>query len=165
MKKILLIVVALTMILNLTSCNLNVNTIKYPDAPETVEGVNQDSYEDNLSGLINYFKDKGYILGEPTKMSAELIGAKEGYRYHFKHAGVKVRVELYEYNLNELNDIANESLNGVRENGKITVQNTSIDAIISDNGKYLMIYTKDKDSDESIKREQEVINDFKAFKR
>ena len=146
MKKILLIVVALTMILNLTSCNLNVNTIKYPDAPETVEGVKHDSYEDNLTGLTNYFKDKGYILD-------------------FKHSGVKVRVELYEYNLNELNDIANESLNGVRENGKITVQNTSIDAIISDNGKYLMIYTKDKDSDESIKREQEVINDFKAFKR
>lgn len=163
MKKILLIVLAFIMILNLASCN-SINTMKYAEAPSTVEDVSQDAYEDNLEGIMGYFKDKGYIAGDPTTMSAELIGAKEGYRYQFTYAKAKISVELYEYDLDNLSDVANEVLNGVKENGKVTVQDTSVDAVVSDNGKYLMIYTKDKDDDESIKREEEVINEFKSFK-
>lgn len=165
MKKILLVVLAFVMILNLASCNLNIDTTKYPEAPETAEGINQESYNDNLEGLMGYFKDKGYVSGEPAKMSAELIGAKEGYRYQFTYNKAKIRVELYEYDLDNLNNMANDVLEGVKKSGKITVQNTSVDAVVSDNEKYLMIYTKDKDNDENIKREEEVINEFKAFKK
>ena len=161
MKRILLAVFAIVIILNLASCATQV----FPEAPATVEGVNQDSYEDNLSGLTSYFKDKGYVAGEPTKMSADLIGAKEGSKYQFAYAKAKVSVELYEYDLNNLSDTSNEVLNKVKESGKLTIQNTSVDALISDNGKYLMIYIKDKGNEENAKREQEVINDFKTFKK
>lgn len=164
MRKILLIVLAFTMILNLASC-ASINTMKYAEAPATVENISQDAYEDNLEGLMGYFKDKGYIAGEPISMSAGLIGAKEGYRYQFIYSKAKISVELYEYDLNNLSDVANEVLNGVKENGKVTVQGTSVDAVVSDNGKYLMIYTKDKDDDESIQREEEVINEFRSFKK
>lgn len=164
MKKILLFVPLIVVIFSLSSCRVGTNTPNYADAPKTVDGVEQNSYEDNLSGLTSYFKDKGYVAGEPKKMSSALIGAKEGYRYEFKYENVRVRIELYEYDLDNLNNDAKQILQRVKEEGLITVQGTTVNGVVSDNGKYLMIYINDKDNEDTIQRKEEVIKDFKSYK-
>ena len=162
MKKILLLVFTITLAFSLTGCFFN--NVKLAEAGTTVDDVNQTSYENNLTGLSSYFKDKGFLAGDPTEMSAELIGAKAGLKYQFTYEGSKVKVELYEYDLDSTNDTANEFLETAKNEGKITVQNTTSNVTISNNGKYLMIYTKDKDNDENIKREEEVTASFKTYK-
>lgn len=164
MKKILLFISSIAVIFSLSSCRIGVNAPNYTDAPKTVNGIEQNSYEDNLSGLMAYFKDKGYVAGEPKKMSSALIGAKDGYRYEFKYEDIIVRIELYEYDLDNLNNDAKQILQRVKEEGLITVQGTTVDGFVSDNGKYLMVYTSNKESEEAAQRKEEVIKDFKSYK-
>ena len=100
-------------------------------------------------------------------MDASLIVAKEGRKYTKKN----IKIELYVYDTNNLNDTANQIIESVKNNGEFVILDLpAVKAYLSDNGKYLMIY-----SDDSIKKDnpnteaanykarEEVIEKFKSF--
>ncbi len=143
--------------------------------------VKADSYDDSLSGLCNYFGAKGYITTKDgkvdesvmTKMDSSLIGAKEGKKFATTYGSQAVTVELYEYDTKNLNDKAKEIIASVEEKGTFTILDLpEVKAYMSDSGKYLMIYTDasiddsnpDKEAD-NYKHREEVIKEFKAFKK
>ena len=80
-------------------------------------------------------------------------------------------IELYEYDLNNLNDTAKSVINSVKKDGSFVILDLpAVTAYLSDNGKYMMIYTDnsidkknpDENSD-SYKHREQVIENFKEF--
>ena len=136
--------------------------------------ISDADFKDNLDGLHDYFVAKEYIGKdlEATKMDAKIIGAEKGNKYKVSN---EITIELYEYAKNSTADEASkatEVINRVKETGKLAViDGKSINAYVSDNEKYIMIYSDKSINDEKpeeksasyIKRE-EAIKDFKAFK-
>lgn len=131
--------------------------------------VKASDFDDSFDGLCEYFAELGYIDpdGTVTEMDASLIGAQQGNKY----TSGKLTVELYVYDTDNLNDTADEIIESVKNDGTFTILDLSpVTAYLSDNGKYLMIYTDsdiddddpDEASDNYIQREEAVKN-FKAF--
>lgn len=163
----------------------NTTTTQATDATgslATVDETENKNYSDNLEGLSNYFADKGYITTKDGKidestvtvMDASLIGAKEGKKYATSYGGKAITIELYEYdltNLSEINDTAKTVIESVKNNGEFTILDLpSVKAYLSNNGRYIMIYTDasidDKKPDENsdnYKHREEVIKNFKSF--
>ncbi len=144
-----------------------------PDEPKAKD------FDDNLNGLCDYFGQLGYVTLKDdkideslvVKMDASLIGAKEGKKFNAKYGSQPVTIELYEYDLNNLNDTAKSVIDSVKQTGKFTILDLpEVEAYLSDSGKYMLIYSDesiddenpDKESD-SYKHRQEVIEHFKAF--
>lgn len=145
----------------------------------TADEVDAKNFEDNLNGLSNYFAKKGYITTKDGKidestvtvMDASLIGAKEGKKYAASYGGKAITIELYEYNVNNLNDTAKAVFDSVKTDGEFTILDLpSVKAYLSNNGRYIMVYTDDsidnanpdKESD-NYKHREEVIKNFKSF--
>ena len=138
---------------------------------EEKENINYADYEDTLEGLCKYFNELGYIQHKEnnyTKMDASLIGAKEGRKYAVNK---NLTIELYVYNTSNLDDTAKSIIDSVKKDGKFTILDLpSVTAYMSDNEKYLMIYTdnsikKDNPDTEAAnyKAREEVIEKFKGF--
>ncbi len=128
--------------------------------PSESQEVIDESYENNISGLQGFMKDRKYIKGEPRTMSASFIGAKEGYRYDF--AGIIT--ELYEFDLSNLNSTAKDTLDSIKEKGSFVILDEEVQAVISKNGKYIMIYTDNSSRENKNERENTVKQGFESFK-
>ena len=145
----------------------------------TVDEIDAKNFSDNLQGLSEYFAKKEYITTKDGKidestvtvMDASLIGAKEGKKYATAYGGKAITIELYEYDLKNLNDTAKTVIESVKNSGEFTILDLpSVEAHLSDNEKYLMIYTDssiddanpDENSD-NYKHREEVIKNFKSF--
>lgn len=137
--------------------------------------VKDDKYGNDLDGLVDYFVAKEYLGSKDgsIKMDASAIGAKEGKKFAAKYAGSNIIIELYSYDTKKTNSTADEIVKSVKDNGTFSIYGLpDVTAYLSDNGNYLMIYTDtaidktnpDKNSDNYKHREQ-VIKDFKAFKK
>lgn len=147
--------------------------------------LNAADYKDNLEGLCNYLAAWGYInpYNNPdekksnegvtySKMRGELIGAKadSGKRFTAQHRK-DTTIELYEYDLGNLNATADEVRASVEKDGtfKNLIGETVNNVYISNNKKYLMIYTDTtingdtKETDDNYKSRQEVVEKFKKF--
>lgn len=137
----------------------------------TEDEVKADSYENNLDGLSKYFADKGYIAKDKdgkidknyvTKMDASLIGAKSGNKYKYG----TITIELYEFDKTD-----GDVYKSVKETGKFEILNLpEVTAHISDNGKFMLIYTdtsidESKTDAENYTKRQTVIGDFKSFNK
>ena len=136
-------------------------------------------FKDNLEGLISYFTELEYLAmkdgkldeSSVTVMDASLIGAKEGKKFVTAYGGKAITIELYEYDLKNLNDTAKTVIESVKNSGEFTILDLpSVKAYLSDDEKYLLIYTDssiddanpDKESD-NYKHREEVIKNFKSF--
>ena len=145
----------------------------------TEDEVDAKNFSDNLQGLSEYFAKKGYITTKDGKidestvtvMDASLIGAKEGKKFITAYGGKAITIELYEYDLKNLNDTAKAVIESVKNSGEFTILDLpSVKAYLSDDEKYLLIYTDssiddanpDKESD-NYKHREEVIKNFKSF--
>ena len=131
--------------------------------------VNLDRAVADLQGLADFLGSKDGSI----KMDASAIGAKEGKKFAAKYAGSNIIIELYSYDTKKTNSTADEIVKSVKDNGTFSIYGLpDVTAYLSDNGNYLMIYTDtaidktnpDKNSDNYKHREQ-VIKDFKAFKK
>lgn len=155
-------------------------------AEEIQSSVKDTDFDDSFDGLCDYFTAKGYNVekaGKPvedtnvTIMDASLIGAEKGKKFATTYNGKQIYVELYYYDTENLSDTAKEIINSVKTDGtfRILPDNNgeklpAVPAYLSDNGKYLMIYSDasidvekpDTNSVNYTHREQ-VIEDFKAF--
>lgn len=140
----------------------NNNVVNEESKPEI--HISQDDYESNINGIKKYFEDSEYVYNDPVKMSAQFIGAKEGYRYQFKYEKSMITVELYEFDIDNLNDTANRVINSINSNGYFMMDKTEVNAIMSNNGKYMIIYRDDSKNNENQNRKNEIIENFKTFK-
>ena len=155
-------------------------------AEEIQSSVKDTDFDDSFDGLCDYFTAKGYNVenaGKPvedtnvTIMDASLIGAEKGKKFATTYNGKQIYVELYYYDAENLSDTAKEIIDSVKTDGtfRILPDNNgeklpAVTAYLSDNGKYLMIYSDasidvekpDTNSVNYTHREQ-VIEDFKAF--
>ncbi|MGN1458026.1 MAG: hypothetical protein ACI4XP_08745 [Acutalibacteraceae bacterium] len=144
----------------------------------TAKEINADDYDNNLKGLEKYFVDMGYIpeKSKPTKMMYGVIGAIDGDRYNFVVNSTAIYLELYEYNPDDLKDEKSENykegnrvINEVKKDGKFYVfdnnggDNVAYEATLSDNGKYLMIYTDNSTDAGNVQRKADVKNALKEF--
>ena len=124
-----------------------------------VKTVDDKDYENNLAGLAEYLKAAEVIKGDATKMSAEMIGAVSGEKYSYDK---NTFVEIYEFDTANLSADAKEVLDSVKEKGSFVVLGTEVEATISENGKYIMVYTQAKENEELKKASIEA---FKVFKK
>lgn len=138
--------------------------------------VSDADYKDNFDGLCSYFADLGYIDTKDGKiddskavvMDYALIGATAGKKFTTQYVGNQVLIELYAYDTNKLNDEAKKVIESVKKDGTFTILDLpAVKATLSDNGKYLMIYT-DNSIDESKPKEnfthrEDVMKSFKSF--
>lgn len=177
-KKIILTVSVLVMIFALSACGTTGQSLTELVLPgegtETsgasgveekvdLEAIKASDYDDTLDGLREYMKDSYIVTGDAVEMSYDVIGATGGYKYQFTYRTSTVQVELYSFDPDNLSDTARENLNSIKENGTFTVLETEVSAYISDNGKYIMIYS-DASSDEENKQQQErAVELFKSF--
>lgn len=120
--------------------------------------------EDNLDGLSEYLEGNYAVTGEKVTMSFDVIGAANGYKYTFTYNGKNVQVEIYEFDLDNLNEEAQACLDSVKEKGTFTVLEKEVSAEINESGKYIMIYA-DNDADEkNVTQKERVLEMFKGFK-
>ena len=159
----------------------NSDTSKTDDTSKeesTPKKVNPADYDNNLDGLEKYFVDIGYIpeKSKPTKMMYGVIGAIDGDRYNFVVNSTAIYLELYEYNPDDLKDEKSENykegnrvINEVKKDGKFYVfdnnggDNVAYEATLSDNGKYLMIYTDNSTDAGNVQRKADVKKALKEF--
>ena len=140
---------------------------------------NVNDYEDSLKGLCQYFGALGYINPIEknenitySNMKGELIGAKKNTGKRFQAIHTKdTMIELYEYDLKNLNATADEVRGSVEKDNtfKNLLGETVENVYLSNNKKYLMIYTDNtidddtKETDKNFKAREEVVKNFKAF--
>lgn len=135
---------------------------------------NAADYENNFEGLCNYLAAFGYINPVSdnadltyTIMDASLIGADRGRKFT-EQSKKKATIEIYEYS-DTKNETADEVLKSVKDKGTFTIlELPEVKAMMSDNGKYLMIYndsTLDENNKESeqYKLREDITEKFKEF--
>ena len=145
----------------------------------TVDEIDAKNFSDNLQGLSEYFAKKEYITTKEGKndestvtvIDASFIGAKECKKYATAYGGKAITIELYEYDLKNLNDTAKAVIESVKNSAEFTILDLPpVKAYLSNNGRYIMVYTDasiddanpDKESD-NYKHREEVIKNFKSF--
>ena len=170
MKRFLLAVVALGLVLALAGCGAgnvggDASSTADTSSAEAESRLTEDEAEDSLDGLIKYLASNGLMEeSNEKKMEAGFIGAKAGKRYSYKVGNSDVAIELYEYDLNALNDTARDYIAQAKD-GKLTVLDREVTGVVmSDSGKYLMIYTDGSTEEENVKRTEELKAAFQAFK-
>ena len=177
MKKIMALAAAAALLVALTACGAgDVGGADYmagkesssqaADSSQASEpSVGETDVEDSLAGLQTYLAGVGAVSGEPKKMQAELIGAKEGAKYQYGFEGNNnVTVELYEFDLENLSQQGEKTLESVKQSGKFTIMDREVEASVSDSGKYLMIYTDTAGGEKHDQHRKEAQDAFKTFK-
>ena len=178
MKKFAVMLISLFMVFSLTGCmpsNQNNATASVDLVLPTIAGeesgqevldipeISDADYDDNIDGLCQYLTDAYAVAGDKTQMSYDVIGAADGYRYLFRYNKSSVQVEVYAFDIKQLSEEAEQNLESVKANGMLKVIDREIRAVISDSGKYVMIY-QDSSAEEANQTQRErVIQLFQAF--
>ena len=126
--------------------------------------VKMEDCEDNLDGLCKYLEGNYAVTGDRVEMSYKEIGAIGGYRYKFLYNGGTVQVEVYEFDLENLDDKGRECLDSVKKDGKFTVLDNEVPAQLNGDGKYMLIYTDSGKSDAGKTLRETVTKLFTEFK-
>lgn len=183
MKKLTAAFGALALALTLTACGgtveqlptLSLETSSTASGASETSGVESGQsqeqvpvadvgYEDTLDGLCSYLEAAKAVTGEPTEMAYETIGAVGGYRYRFLLGGSTVQVEVYQYDLDNLNEQGQSVLDSVRDAGSFHLLDKDVPATLSASGKYLLIYTDSSTSEANTQQRERVTQLFVNFK-
>lgn len=129
---------------------------------ETSSALTENDVQDSLLGLEEFMLAQGYVAGSASEMDGSMIGANDiGHRY----VSGSVTAEFYEYDLSNLNDTAKTVRASVEENGTFEIVGRTVENVyLSDNGKYLMIYTNTATDETNAAKTQSAIEAFRAFK-
>lgn len=177
MKKLWIISAAAVLAISLTACGAGdvgassqgtsskASSQASSQAASSTIKVEASSVSDNLAGLEKYLAGNASVTGSPEDMNKEMIGAKNGARYKYGYSGKdNVTLELYEYDLNNLNDTAKKVISDVKSTGKFTVIGQPVNAVLSKSGKYLMIYKNTATDDANKAYGTQLKNLFTDFK-
>lgn len=172
MKRIWLLAAAAAVLMSATACGAGdvggspSSGAAASQASSQTSSVDQSALEDNLQGLEKYLAGNGVLSGDPAEMRADVIGAKSGARYQFSFNGNNnVTVELYEYDRGSLNSTAQRVIDGVKSGGQFELMDQQIPAVLSDSGKYLMIYKDTVSADGNKARAEQAKTLFRQFKK
>ena len=166
LKKILALLCSVLILMSLAACGGTAQSLPKLELPEDGQiQMNKMGRADTLEGLCEYLADGLAFTGDPVEMSYKEIGAIGGVRYRFTYNGSTVQVELYEFDLQNLDAKGKECLDSVQEKGQFAILDKEVPAIL--NGKYLMIYTDASNKDENTAqkdRVEQLFMDFAGFK-
>lgn len=165
-KKLSGVVLCVCILLNLAACGgVGGQALSRLELPEDGEiMMTKIGRPDNLDGLCEYMAEGLAFAGDPVEMSYQVIGAVAGVRYRFTYNGSTVQVELYEFDLDHLDETGKACLGSVEEKGSFTVLDKEVPAVL--NGKYLMVYTdgsKDEKNTAQRERVENLFQDFAGF--
>ena len=175
MKRIIALVLCIGMFAALATGCMGTGQPSITQYPTNASTELKD-YKDTFDDLCKYLSAKGYIncLEENkdkayNEMEYKLVGASNGKKFVCTLSGANnVTIELYDFSKPASPD---EVYNKVKKDGKFSVLGLDeVNAYISDNGKYMMVYTDaginwkepDKKSD-NYKRFEEILKAFKEF--
>ena len=146
---------------------------------DEASSLDPKDYKNNFEGLCNYFAAYGYINpkydDKNTEMDASLIGAKVGKKFTAIRIDDKdvnnITIELYEYDTDNIGEEGKRVIDEVKKNGEFYVfgEDTKLDgneaypADLSDNGKYLLIYTDTSTDISNVQRKADFTEKVKAF--
>lgn len=168
-SKVVALLIAIITVLSVTGCGMQ---------PATVPSENRvkiSEFGDKATGVEAICKtllEKEFVpKDECIKTSAELIGAKKGYRIE----GITVHssrfsIEIYEFE-DTTSELAQKTISSVKEKGSFDLFGRTVShAYLSDNNKYLLIYPdekslSDKEKDaENVTRKDEVLKVINSAK-
>lgn len=169
MKKIILFSAFALSMCVVSGCggNVSTNNLSVIEDKEVVTPINQDEYPDDINGLENYLKAENAILGNGIEMSSQFIGAKSGRKYNFKYNNSLVTVELYDFgdeNYDKLSEESTDIIQNVKNTGNLKLLEREVPAVISDSGRYLMIYSDKSSESKNAEKENKTKEIFKSFK-
>ena len=128
-----------------------------------------DGYEKTFDGFIQYMTDNGVVSGDGEELTAAAIGAASGKRYTVSSGVSKHTVELYEYT-DQTSDAAKKTIGNARKDGSFhlfesteTMTKSTL-AAVTDDGRFLMLYTDASESDGAAGQKQAAADIVKAFK-
>lgn len=175
MKKIWMIAAAAAVLMTATACGAGdvggvssqaSSSSQAAASSSSAPAVSEQSVANNLQGLQKYLTGNGVLSGNASKMRADIIGAASGVKYQFSYNGKdNVSVELYEYDPDHLNGTARQILDSVKKSGKFTLMDQQVSAVLSDSGKYLMIYKDSVSKEENKAYADRVKQLFQEFKK
>lgn len=161
MKKFFLAAAAAALVLAMAACGSTSTTTTVEVTSGTMEIAELNA--NGLDGLADYLEGNGMIAGTATDMMADIIGAAAGQKYSFTYNGSTVLVELYEFDLDHLDETGEATLASVREKGAITVMEQDVDAVLSASGKYLMLYSDSSTEEANVNQEQRAEELFQEY--
>lgn len=154
-SKVIALLIAIIAVLSVTGCGMQPATVP------TENKVKISEFGDKATGveaICQTLKEKEYVPNDDCiKTSADLIGAKSGYRMEGINVnGSQFSVEVYEYD-DTTSDIAKNVINSVKENGSFDLFGRNVSyAYMSDNNKYLLIYPDEKSVSDEEKNSENV---------
>lgn len=137
---------------------------KISEASSIAENEPEPTWSNDLDGLAECFEWHSYVLKDTKSQTiADVIGANEGVRYKAQVGKSNFYVELYSYDPNNLNDKASLVINEIQQTGQLTMIDYSVPAIMSNNNKYMMIYSDTSSDELNLNTKQEAIDTFIIF--
>lgn len=128
-----------------------------------------DGYEKTFDGFVQYMTDNEFVSGDGVELTAAAIGANVGKRFTVSSGVSKHTVELYEYT-DQTSEAAVKTINNARADGSFhlfesteTMTKNTL-AVVTDDGRFLMLYTDASESDGVAEQKQAAADAVKAFK-
>ena len=171
-KKLLAVLLAALLCVSVTACANNsasstavatLETSSTASEGETAESTDKDP-DDDIQGLCKYLEDCKVAAGEKVQMSYDVIGAENGYKYVYRYADSAVQLEVYEFPA-ELSETAKALQDAVRADGTFKVLDNTVPGYLSNDGRFLLIYTDAKSEKEDANKthKEHVLKCFNTF--
>ena len=174
-KALLAVLLAALLCVSVTACANNsasstavatLETSSTASEGETAESTDKDpaGYDDDIQGLCKYLEDCKVAAGEKVQMSYDVIGAENGYKYVYRYADSAVQLEVYEFPA-ELSETAKALQDAVRADGTFKVLDNTVPGYLSNDGRFLLIYTDAKSEKEDANKthKEHVLKCFNTF--
>lgn len=174
-KKCIAVILVLMLCFGMTACSasrqttttISLETSADPMDGEAVQNEMKDpaDYDDDIHGLCAFLRDCKVTAGESIQMEYGVIGAVNGYKFTYGYNSSNVQLEVYEFPTEELSEEAQNVIGSVRENGSFDFLDGTIPAILSADGRYMLIYTDAKAEKEDANKvhKAHVLDCFEAF--
>ena len=148
MKKIIsALLIVLTVTFTFTACSA-------AGSISSVSTVKPEYENEKFKTLAEYLRENELISENAVKTDASQIGALEGYRYSSSDFG---SFEIYYYT-----DFSSDYYKDA-EDGEIELYGEKFDCVVSGNGNFLLIYSKDIDTSKLKEGELNLIDAVKSF--
>lgn len=174
MNKILLLAVVSALCISFAGCgagDVNTNSDNSSESKtesiqseDTDKKINDSDYSNDFDGLVNYLKACEIINNdtEGNARSYSYLGAVNGKAYSYNSITVEI-YQMYDKNSEEISDTGLNKINEVKSNGYVTILDTTLEAFVSDNSKFLIIYLDNSDSEDSKKAKEKFFSAVNEF--
>lgn len=118
---------------------------------QTQDDTTEMEKKPGIDALADYFMAQGLIKEDSkVEVAPQVIGAEKGCRYTAQVGSSTFNIEFYEFDINKLSETAEKNLVSIRETGQFEILNTKVSAVISSNGKYVMVYGDTSQSEDNL---------------